>query len=215
LVVGIALLAGLAGLGPVQFRAGYSLHALSAAPHRVPHLENFGLNVAAFRLINGHPSPPLDLLFAVCWYLGNGLVLIPVLLILLAVRPGKVKYFLVAVALETALAQALKFHFDQVRPPAWLDQVRVLHPYWSHSFPSGDAALAWAVACVLLPGESRPWKVGLLVWAALIAVERVYVGVHHPLDVVVGALVGALAAGVAWRLPWWRKPAQKTQKSEA
>jgi membrane-associated phospholipid phosphatase len=205
LVAGLALLLGLAVLGPVQLLGGFHLHALLPADAAKAHpaLENWGANLALFRAINGHPSPPLDLLFTVCWYLGNGWVLVPVLLIVIACRPAKVKYFLVTVAIETVLVQALKHLADQPRPVLWLEGVRVSHAYFSHSFPSGDAALAFAIACSLLPGESRKWQALLLAYAALVALERVYMGVHFPLDVTAGALVGALPAWGVWRL--WRK----------
>jgi len=203
LVLALLLLIALALRGPLEYGA-FTVRLLPPGEHPSASLENFPLNLAAFRWLNGLASPPLDLLFAACWFLGNGLVLIPVLLLLIVYRPGKIKYFLATVALETVLAQVIKHLAEQPRPLAWLDEVRVLHPLYANSFPSGDAAMAFAVACALLPGESRWWKAGLLVYAALIAIERVYAGVHFPLDVTAGALVGALSAGIIWRLPWRR-----------
>ena len=208
LVLALALLVALALRGPLQYGA-FTVRLLPPGDHPSVSLESFSLNLAAFRWLNGLVAPPLDLLFAACWYLGNGLVLIPVLLLLLAYRPGTIKYILATVALETVLAQAIKHLAEQPRPLAWLDGVRVLHPLYANSFPSGDAAMAFAVACALLPGESRWWKAGLLTYAALIAVERVYAGVHFPLDVLAGALVGVLSAWIIWHLPWrtpWRRP---------
>ena len=37
----------------------------------------------------------------------------------------------------------------------------------------------------------KKWKYILLIWAASIAYAQVYVGVHYPLDVLCGALLGA------------------------
>jgi undecaprenyl-diphosphatase len=64
----------------------------------------------------------------------------------------------------------------------------------TYSFPSGHAAQSFAAAVVLASGlpRRRPWWFLL---AALIAFSRVYIGVHYPLDVAVGIVVG-LAAGV-------------------
>jgi undecaprenyl-diphosphatase len=65
----------------------------------------------------------------------------------------------------------------------------------SPSFPSGHAARAVAGAIAgsrLLPGAGWVlWPFGILV-----AVSRVYVGVHWPTDVAAGALVGLVGA-------WW------------
>ena len=61
------------------------------------------------------------------------------------------------------------------------------------SFPSGHAATAVAGAIML----SRIWPAGRFVLGALamlIALSRIYVGVHYPLDIVAGAGLGAACA---------------------
>ena len=59
----------------------------------------------------------------------------------------------------------------------------------SSSFPSGHAASAvagaYALALVWPRGRRVLWTL-----AALVAVSRLYLGVHYPLDVVAGALLG-------------------------
>ena len=66
----------------------------------------------------------------------------------------------------------------------------------SSSFPSGHAATSFAGAAVLAlawpAGRAALWALALLV-----AFSRVYVGVHYPLDIAAGALVGLFAAYVA------------------
>jgi undecaprenyl-diphosphatase len=67
------------------------------------------------------------------------------------------------------------------------------------SFPSGHAATAVAGAVSL----SRLWptaRVALWALAALVALSRIYVGVHYPLDVMGGAVLGAACAWVAARV---------------
>jgi undecaprenyl-diphosphatase len=61
------------------------------------------------------------------------------------------------------------------------------------AFPSGHATTSFAGAvllAVLVPRLALPF----FVLAAAIAWSRVYVGVHFPLDVAAGALLGAAAA---------------------
>ena len=66
------------------------------------------------------------------------------------------------------------------------------------SFPSGHTAVAFAVAAAFA-GQGGLLGTLALALAAGIAVSRVYLGAHYPLDVAAGALVGILA-GTAARL---------------
>ena len=69
----------------------------------------------------------------------------------------------------------------------------------TYSFPSGHAASAVAAAITL----GRIWPRGrLLLWslATLVALSRIYVGVHYPLDVLGGAALGVACAWVARRV---------------
>jgi undecaprenyl-diphosphatase len=61
------------------------------------------------------------------------------------------------------------------------------------SFPSDHATSAFAIAITLCLYEKRLGKVFLLL-AFLIAFSRVWVGVHYPLDVLIGAVLGFLWA---------------------
>ncbi len=70
--------------------------------------------------------------------------------------------------------------------------VETLLPYTptTSSFPSGHATVAFALATAL--AQDRPGlRAPLYAVAVLVAVSRVYLGVHHPSDVVAGAVLGA------------------------
>lgn len=77
----------------------------------------------------------------------------------------------------------------------------------TRSYPSGHVASAVSLygAIALLVGllVARHWRVVLWVVvvaiAAVVAVCRVYRGFHYPLDVIVGATLGACWLGFVWR----------------
>jgi undecaprenyl-diphosphatase len=63
----------------------------------------------------------------------------------------------------------------------------------SWSFPSGHAASTFGAAVVV----SRMWPQTRVIWwmlAVLIGYSRIYLGHHHPLDVLGGALLGVAVA---------------------
>ena len=67
------------------------------------------------------------------------------------------------------------------------------------SFPSDHATIAFAAAGAIY-FVNRRWGGALLAMAALIALGRVFVGVHYPSDVVAGALLGFVCAFLVHRL---------------
>jgi undecaprenyl-diphosphatase len=65
----------------------------------------------------------------------------------------------------------------------------------SQSFTSSHATNHFGIAMFLyvtLKNVWRKWSYLLFVWAATISYSQVYVGVHYPLDIIGGALVGCL-----------------------
>jgi membrane-associated phospholipid phosphatase len=95
-----------------------------------------------------------------------------------------------AVGVAALLVAVLKDIFDRARPPlqdASLDPIGIVPA--SASFPSSHAATAFAAAVavgLVHPRLRRP----LLAMAAVVALSRVYLGVHYLFDVVVGTLIG-------------------------
>jgi membrane-associated phospholipid phosphatase len=87
------------------------------------------------------------------------------------------------------------------------EEARLLVPCGSgYSFTSNHAANHFALAAFFagtLGIFLRRWTVLFFVWAFGVAYAQVYVGVHYPLDVLGGALLGLLIGG-ATTLIWKR-----------
>ncbi len=63
-----------------------------------------------------------------------------------------------------------------------------------YSFPSGHTGSSFAAAVVLFCRLSKRLSSFLLLLAFLIGFSRLYVGVHYPSDIIVGAISGTLIA---------------------
>lgn len=66
------------------------------------------------------------------------------------------------------------------------------------SLPSDHATASFAVAIAVWFFVSRKWGPYFLGVAALIAVSRVFVGVHYPADITAGALLATIAGLLVW-----------------
>jgi membrane-associated phospholipid phosphatase len=100
---------------------------------------------------------------------------------------------------ESALVNGpVKSVFRRHRP-AWEQErpLRLRRPRTS-SFPSGHASAAMTAAGVLAQNDPL-WPLYYAV-GAVVAGSRVYVKIHHPSDVVAGALVGIALARIARRV---------------
>lgn len=107
-------------------------------------------------------------------------------------------------ASRTARDEASKsLHIHPVILEHWIHQT-------GYTFPSGHAVNAFIIAVLFLgaalanPTRRRRWLAGCIMgWAVAVALSRVLLEVHRPLDVTAGALTGAVV-GALLLIPWWR-----------
>ena len=93
--------------------------------------------------------------------------------------------------------------FQVIKP--WVGRIRPSHDFYEYvnllvskggkySFPSNHAANSFVFATVLSYFYEKN-KTPLYVLASAIAFSRVYVGVHYPLDIVFGSIIGYI---ISW-----------------
>ena len=131
--------------------------------------------------------------------LGNGgLVWILLALVLLVFRQTRKDslYCLPVLGLATLINNVIiKNIVQRVRPYEVVEGLTILiAPESSWSFPSGHSCSSFAMATAIFlafRGRGGAWA---YLPATLIALSRLYVGVHYPTDVLIGAVIGTLVA---------------------
>ncbi|MEO6203856.1 MAG: phosphatase PAP2 family protein [Mycobacteriales bacterium] len=183
-------------------------------------------DVSIFRAVNAFARDTGWLHGPARLFANDGVVLFALLLVaagVLALRRGglvaAVRPVLAGagVLLAVGVNQPIVHAVGEARPFAVLPQALVLvHRSVDASFPSDHATMAGAVAVGLLFVERR-WGIIAALLAVLMAVTRVYVGVHFPSDVLAGLLVGGLVAlAVMQAAPWLerRAPGRRADEQE-
>jgi undecaprenyl-diphosphatase len=105
---------------------------------------------------------------------------------------------LVLALTDQASAGLLKPLIGRLRPCHVLENVHLLVGCGGgKSMPSSHAANAFGQALLFgLPYRKARWP--LITFAAVVALSRVFVGVHYPGDILAGAIIGgAIGAGVS------------------
>lgn len=108
---------------------------------------------------------------------------------------------------DQIMTSFMKPFFARLRPshePALEGMVHLVNHYRGglYGFASGHAATTFGVATFLwLSLRSQVRWIGLIfVWASIMTYTRIYLGVHYPGDIIVGAMVGSFCGWVIWRI---------------
>jgi undecaprenyl-diphosphatase len=96
-------------------------------------------------------------------------------------------------ALANALLKVINLFYYRPRPFALYDVNLLFYQPTDSSLPSNAAALGFAIAAGVW-FQQRRWGWLLVALAALFGLSRVFGGVHYPLDVLAGVVLGCLSA---------------------
>jgi len=99
----------------------------------------------------------------------------------------------------------IKDYFGRLRPnndTTINEMIRILRGPRSFSFVSGHSTTSFAVTTFIIASMKEHYKYPLLllIWPILFAYSRIYVGVHFPIDIFVGMLLGILIGYVFYRI---------------
>ena len=166
-----------------------------------------------FAINNGLGNPLTDGLMTLASVAGSfGVLFLFGLLYILLWEREKKWARLIAFILTMTLAGAglltAKEYFDRDRPlknfiaEIERGEVFIRAPHnqlHKRSFPSGHSQAAFSVA-TFFALYYRRYRLLLFATASMIAISRVFLGVHYPADIVAGSFYGAMMAWLFWKL---------------
>jgi membrane-associated phospholipid phosphatase len=110
-------------------------------------------------------------------------------------RPDQAIVLAAALGLESLIVnQGVKRLFRRTRPTTSGDDRLPVRTPSTSAFPSGHASSAAFAAATLIAWDGRRWAPLWITLAAIVGVSRAYVKIHHPSDVVGGAVTGLALA---------------------
>ena len=156
------------------------------------------MNAMIFQAINGTANTS-GLIDFIGKFFADYLLYIAVLFFIVLFFINKTRLMVIAIGISVFLSrivitEPLKRIFHIARPYVSIDGVKKIvgenGDYFS--FPSGHASVFFAIATAIFCFNKK-WGIVSFIIAILVGVARIYVGVHWPIDVVAGALIGILS----------------------
>lgn len=164
------------------------------------------LDFYIFHSINGFVGKNVCLDGLAIFFAENFQYFVVLLLVLfLAVNYRKylkmiISAILAAIFSRFIIAEIIRFIFPRSRP--FVDNnvnLLVSHNPSESSFPSGHASFFFALAAVVY-FYNKKLGVAFFVFAFLISISRVFVGIHWPSDILAGAIVGIFSGWLIFKI---------------
>ena len=150
-------------------------------------------------------NPVLTPVMKVITTLGNaGMIWILLTILCLCISKTRKAGATMALALLFSLIVnngILKNAIGRIRPYEVIDGLQcIVGKAVDYSFPSGHSGSSFAAAVVIAWLFPKKYGIPAILLAALIAISRLYVGIHYPTDVLFGVINGTLLGLLAI---WW------------
>ena len=98
----------------------------------------------------------------------------------------------------------IKFAVQEPRPSILLSHVKLLSTTSDpNAFPSGHTASIFSIVSIIVFESKKRLSVrnlALILFAVIIGFSRIYIGLHFPLDVLIGAVMGIIGAFIIYKL---------------
>lgn len=173
-----------------------------------------GMDEQILFLFNGYHTAFLDTVFM---WVTQKYSWVPFYVVLVGVLFHKCGWratlcLLVGIALAITLSDQMCAHVIRplvyrLRPSNPLNPIsefiNIVNGYRSgmYGFPSCHAANTIALATFIsLVMAKRGWTIFMIVWAMLVSASRMYLGVHYPSDILVGAMIGCAMGWLSYLL---------------
>ena len=133
-------------------------------------------------------------------YWGIPILCLIIYLLFFGQKKGKIVLCLLIISLginDYICASIIKPTIARLRPShEFLEYINLLVPKGGKwSMPSNHASNMFVLATIISTFYSKT-KAGIFLIAILVSFSRVYVGVHYPMDVIVGASIGTTIATI-------------------
>jgi len=168
------------------------------------------LDTSLFLFLNSLHSPIFD---KIMWHISGKFEWIPLYLtiIFFIFKKFKLKGFVPLIFLILAISisdlisvNLFKDVFQRLRPSQTPELSNIIHLVNNYKggkfgFVSSHAANSFAIATfTLLLFKNKKYTYFIIFWAILVSYSRIYLGVHYPLDIICGALLGIIVAKILY-----------------
>lgn len=161
------------------------------------------MELQILRAIQSIANPFLDFLFEIITICGEQIILISIISVIYWALDKKFGEYIAYSVLTSVLLNNMVKDIFKMKRPIGEEGIRTLrkHTATGYSFPSGHTQSAssfyGAIAIYL---KKKTMYIITIVMIILIGFSRLYLGVHYPKDVIVGAILGVSTSYVCYKL---------------